>query len=107
MTSQSLGYVYIWEYTVLPERVVDFERAYGPDGAWVALFKRANGYIRTELYQDRHISNRYLTIDCWESKEAWQAFRTVLSAEFEAIDAQCEGFTLEEREIGQLTPVEQ
>ena len=28
-----------------------------------------------------------------------------MSLEFEAIDARCEGFTLEEREIGRLDPI--
>lgn len=50
--------------------------------------------------------NRYVTIDYWESLEVWHSFHTAFSAEFDAIDAQCEYFTREEREVGQFTPVD-
>jgi heme-degrading monooxygenase HmoA len=105
MASQRPGYAYIWEYSVRPECVADFEKAYGPSGPWVELFRRAGGYVRTELHRDRRNANRYLTIDYWESAEAWEAFRSGKSSEFEAIDARCEGFTLEEHEIGRLDPI--
>ncbi|MAU01220.1 MAG: hypothetical protein CL608_29095 [Anaerolineaceae bacterium] len=105
MSSQTPGYTYIWEYTVWPEHAADFEQAYGPNGAWVALFKRARGYLRTELHRDRNVPNRYVTIDYWGSLAAWQAFRAAFSAEFEAIDAQCGSFTQEEREVGRFTPL--
>ena len=105
MASQRPGYAYIWEYSVRPECVADFEEAYGPNGPWVEIFKRARGYVRTELHRDRRNANRYLTIDYWDSAEAWEAFRTGMSSEFEAIDARCEGFTLKEREIGRLDPI--
>lgn len=106
MSVQTPGYVYIWEYTVWPEHVADFEKAYGPHGAWVTLFKRARGYLQTELHRNRNMPNRYVTIDYWESLEAWYSFRTAFSAEFDAIDAQCEYFTREEREVGRFTPVD-
>ena len=106
MASRESRYAYIWEYTVRPECVPDFEEAYGPNGPWVGLFRRAWGYVRTELHRDRRNANRYVTIDYWESVEAWEAFRSSKSSEFEAIDARCEAFTLEEREIGQLDPVD-
>lgn len=105
MSWQSPSYVYIWEYTVSPEHVADFEQAYGPKGDWVALFKRARGYLRTELHRDRNVPNRYVTIDYWDSLAAWEAFRAAFSAEFEAIDARCESFTREEHEIGRFTPL--
>ena len=53
MGGEEPGYAYIWEYTVRPERVAEFEQAYGPDGEWVRLFRRAGGYVRTELHRDR------------------------------------------------------
>lgn len=104
MTAKKPGYVYLWEYTVEPRFVAEFERAYGPDGAWVALFERAKGYLRTELHRDRRNEHRYLTIDYWESAEAWEAFRKSMSSEFEAIDSACEKFTVREQEIGRFDP---
>jgi heme-degrading monooxygenase HmoA len=98
-------FAYIWEYRVRPERALDFERAYGPTGPWVALFRRAPGYQRTELHRDRHAPYRYVTIDYWDSPEAWEDFRKALSADFEALDASCEDLTLEEHEIARVEPV--
>lgn len=106
MQSPRPGYAYIWEYTVHPQRARGFEQAYGPDGPWVTLFRGAPGYVRTELHQDRRNPHRYVTIDYWESVEAWEAFRSGASKEFEAIDAECEGYTLEEREIGVFRPAD-
>ncbi len=105
MTSKIPGYAYIWEYLVRLECVPDFEAAYGSQGAWVKLFKRARGYVRTELHRDRRDAQRFLTIDYWESAEAWETFRADFSSEFEALDAHCAAFTLEEREIGRLDPI--
>jgi len=100
------GYAYVWEYSVRPDRVAEFEEAYGPGGAWVRLFERASGYLRTELLRDRRSATRYVTVDYWESAEAWVTFRRTRSAEFEAIDARCEALTLDEREIGVFLPIE-
>ena len=46
------GYTYIWKYLVPPDSARAFERAYGPKGAWVKLFKKHDGYLRTELHKD-------------------------------------------------------
>jgi heme-degrading monooxygenase HmoA len=105
VTEPQAGYIYIWEYAVRPERLADFERAYGPDGPWVALFRRAPGYVRTELFRDRDVAHWYLTIDYWVSAEAWKSFRASMSSEFEAIDGQCEMLTIEERKIARMEPV--
>ena len=105
MTLEATGYAYIWEYTVRPKCVTAFEDAYRPGGVWVELFRTAPGYLRTELHRDRHDATRYVTIDYWESAEAWDSFRESMAAEFEAIDAQCEHYTLQEREIGVFLPV--
>lgn len=105
MAVQRPGYVYIWEYVVHPEHVADFEQAYGPDGPWVELLNRAAGYVRTELHRDRQHALRYLTIDYWDSVEAWEAFRSGMSSEFEAIDARCARFTFAEQEIARLEPI--
>lgn len=93
-------YVYIWEYRVRPETVDGFREAYGPDGAWVALFRRAAGYVGTELCQDLDDPHRYVTVDSWESRQAYQRFRQSFAREFEELDARCEGFTLQEVRFG-------
>jgi heme-degrading monooxygenase HmoA len=52
----------------------EFEQAYGPDGEWAAFFRDGAGYIGTELLRDVENLGRYLVIDRWESREAYQAF---------------------------------
>jgi heme-degrading monooxygenase HmoA len=52
----------------------EFERAYGPDGEWAAFFRAGAGYIGTELLRDVENPGRYLVIDRWESRDAYQRF---------------------------------
>ena len=99
------GYLYIWEYLVPPAKTHTFERLYGPEGNWVQLFRRAPGYLRTDLHRDRSNPQRFVTIDYWESYDAWQAFRRQFAQEFEALDAKCEEFTNRESEIGKFEPI--
>jgi heme-degrading monooxygenase HmoA len=52
----------------------EFERVYGPDGEWTAFFRGGDGYLGTELLRDVETPGRYLAIDRWETREAYQAF---------------------------------
>lgn len=97
--------MYAWEFLAAPGKLAEFRRAYGPEGDWVRLFRRAPGYIRSELYQDQANPQRFITVDYWESKAACDAFRVHYQHEFEDLDVRCEEFTVKEREIGRFTPV--
>lgn len=99
------GYLYAWEFLAAPGKLAEFRRAYGPEGDWVHLFRRAPGYIRSELYQDESNPQRFITVDYWESKGACEAFRKRYEHEFEDLDVRCEEYTVREREIGRFTPV--
>ena len=101
MTGNRLAY--IWAFEVKSGREADFERAYGPDGDWVTLFRRAPGYLHTELLRDTENPRRYLTIDHWESAAAQRVFRKQFAAEFAAIDRACEQLTESETLIGHFT----
>ena len=72
------GFTTLWEFTVPPGRQSEFEAHYGPEGDWVRLFRRATGYLGSELLQDRADPQRYLTVDRWTSPEAWRAFRDAI-----------------------------
>ncbi len=98
-------YVYMWEYRVHPESVPRFEACYGPEGEWVELFRRAPGYIETLLYRDREAPHRYLTVDVWESAEAFDKFRHRFADEFATLDAYCETLTESEALIGRFRPI--
>ena len=98
-------YVYVWEFEVRPGCEAEFERNYGPDGSWVELFRAAHGYLDTILLRDLGRGRRYLTIDRWESEDAYRSFRTARALEFTALDARCEALTVSERELGRFEVV--
>ncbi len=95
-------FVYIWAYRVSPQRADEFRRLYGPEGAWVQLFRQAPGYLGTELFRDRDDGDRYLSIDRWESEEAFRHFRSRFAEEFERLDSDGEQLTFEETPLGEF-----
>jgi heme-degrading monooxygenase HmoA len=54
--------------------VSEFERVYGPDGAWAEFFRDGAGYVGTELLRDLEAPGRYLVVDRWTSTDAYNAF---------------------------------
>jgi heme-degrading monooxygenase HmoA len=71
-----------------------------PMGYGLGSSPKAKGFIGTELNRDLKDSRRYLTLDLWISKEAYDRFRVGHLAEYQAIDAQCEELTEQETELG-------
>lgn len=94
------GYAYAWEFLVRPGREGEFVRHYGPDGTWAELFRLAPGYVQTLLLRDREDGSRFVTVDLWESVEAFEDFRRRFAEEFARLDEACEALTLEERTLG-------
>lgn len=99
-----MTYVVVWEFEVRTDVVPEFERLYGPNGGWVALFREAPAYLGTELLRDTrsHIP-RYLTIDRWQSREAYDTFRQARADRYRELDAEGERFTTAERFLGDFT----
>ena len=58
-----MTYTYIWAFEVRAEHVEAFRRYYGEGGAWMQLFRRARGYVGTQLLQDESEPLRFVTID--------------------------------------------
>ena len=94
-------YVVIWEYEVRPEASTRFEAMYGPEGEWVALFRRYPGFIATELLRGE--GDRYLSIDRWESELAYEQFQRQAQGDYARIDALGDALTVAERRIGVYT----
>jgi len=92
----------IWEFHIRPEQEALFEQTYGPEGRWAKFFKQSVGYIGSELILDFKDSLRYVTLDFWESREAYEVFRGEHQAEYEAIDQDCEKMTESEVEVGRF-----
>jgi heme-degrading monooxygenase HmoA len=94
------AHAYLWEFIVEPEHVEEFERHYGPQGSWVALFRQAPGYIQTLLLRDSTDRRRFVTIDRWENAEAYQGFRLAFSRQYADLDGRCERLTARETSLG-------
>ena len=90
-------FVTVWKFIVKPENAAEFERHYGPDGSWGQLFRRAPGYIRTELYRGE--GGEYLTLDYWETPETYLEFKQAMGDEYAALDARLESLTEREEPI--------
>jgi heme-degrading monooxygenase HmoA len=102
MSGQNKMYAYMWEYKVKTEYKMTFEEMYSPGGRWNELFKKAKGFIRTELFHDQLDSIKYITIDYWNSKSDQNEFMLSFSDEYKALDTECAAFALNERYIGEF-----
>jgi len=90
-------YRIVWEFDADPRLTVEFEREYGGDGAWVTLFRRDAEYLGSELFRSAAVSSRYLTVDRWTSRAAYEAFRAGFAEEYAALDQHCATLTRSER----------
>jgi heme-degrading monooxygenase HmoA len=98
-------FVYLWAYRVSPGRLNAFLELYGPNGSWADLFRRAPGYLGTQLLQDRIQSDRFITVDRWVSEEAFVSFRRRFAEDFDHLDRLGETLTAEETALGEFRPL--
>ena len=96
-------FVVVWQFEIAEEKIVQFEAAYGPEGAWAQLFHNSPEYKGTELLRDAYIPGCYLTIDRWTSEEAFRAFRRTHDGDYETLDRACDAVTKRETRIGAYT----
>src|SRR5262245_52251833 len=99
------AYTYVWEFTVEQNACAEFEREYGPEGRWVALFRSASGYLESLLLRDQAVAGRYLTVDRWQSEAAYRAFRAEYAEQYAALDRDCERLTQTEHALGNFTEI--
>ena len=93
-------YVIVWEFRIRPGVEAEFIEKYGPEGKWAQLFRKSDGYIRTELVRDVSVERRFLTLDYWKSEEEFSGFRGQHLAEYERLDQEFEGLTEQETRLG-------
>jgi heme-degrading monooxygenase HmoA len=96
-------FVALWEFEVKPGSEEKFGEVYGADGAWAKLFARDEAYRGTQLVKDVARERVYLTVDFWETREAYERFKRENAAEYERIDKECEGMTVRENKIGEFS----
>ena len=93
-------FVVVWQFEVAEDKQAAFEAAYGSDGAWAQLFRSSPQYGGTELLRDAYVPLTYLTIDRWQSEDAFRAFRKEHDADYERLDRECDALTARETRIG-------
>lgn len=90
----------VWEFIVKNEAVAEFRHAYGPDGEWVALFRRYPGYAGTSLLQDTVIPGRFLTVDRWETEALYEQMLSATKEDYARLDQSFSKLTVSERKLG-------
>jgi heme-degrading monooxygenase HmoA len=96
-------FIRIWQYVVDPDKAARFVSSYGPDGEWAQLFGRSTGYLDTALHQDLGYSGRFLTVDRWNSEQAWRDFHATHFAEYHQLDERLRCLTIEQRPLIEAT----
>ena len=92
--------VILWRFKVQSGKEGEFEKAYGPGGAWDVLFRRGEGFLGTELLRPAGSTRDYVTIDRWRSEDAFEAFLRDHKAAYTTLDAQLESLTVRESPVG-------
>jgi heme-degrading monooxygenase HmoA len=93
-------HVIIWKFVVREEHIWEFIAACGSDGDWANLFRRAEGYVGTELLRSTDEPNIFLTVDRWNSAACFETFQKRYGAEYKELDAKFEAYTLLEKRVG-------
>ena len=97
------AYTSLREFIVATRHLNEFERHYGPQGSWVQLFSQSAGYIQTLLLRDSTDPRRFVTVDRWESDDAYRKFRSTFSRQYADLDCRCEQLTVRESLIGEFS----
>ena len=98
-------FVILWEFEVKPGCEKRFEDSYGPDGDWARFFGRDAHYRETRLLRDAVGTNRYVTADFWDSREAYETFQQENREEYHALDASFESLTVRETQLGSFVRI--
>jgi heme-degrading monooxygenase HmoA len=92
-------FVILWHLEVKPGNLARFEKAYGPKGQWVQLFRRDAHFRDTQLLHDPSNDLCYFTLDCWDSETAYRAFLANNKRAYDELDASLQGLTANERHV--------
>jgi heme-degrading monooxygenase HmoA len=95
-----MSHLRIWKFRPMPGREDEFAAAYDSEGAWAALFSRAQGFRGTHLLRPIEPGGSWMTIDRWDDEADFDAFQRDFGPEYRALDAQLEGVAGEEEFVG-------
>ena len=93
-------YRLVWEFDVKPVKVAEFEKIYSPEGRWSVFFNLSPDYMGTQLYRNTQDENRFVAVDQWRSRTAYETFRKANAAEYSTLDEWCRQLLSHERMLG-------
>jgi hypothetical protein len=88
-------FLIIWSYTVHANHLNTFIEYYHRAGVWVNFFQPSPHYLGTDFFQTEN-ENQFITIDTWTSEQAYRNYIADNKKQYDELDKQCEGFTVEE-----------
>jgi heme-degrading monooxygenase HmoA len=90
----------LWEFEVKSGCEDRFQSVYGPGGDWVRLFRTDPQFLETRLLQDPSNPFKYVTLDFWQSRDAYESFKKRNGDAYSVIDNHSDELTVQERCIG-------
>jgi heme-degrading monooxygenase HmoA len=89
----------VFRYEIDPGGREAFEAVYGSDGEWARFFAPGDGYLGTELLRS---DERYLLIDRWRSRAAYEAFVAEHADEYARRNEQARPLWRREEDVGRF-----
>jgi hypothetical protein len=93
-------FLVLWEFDVKPGLESRFEKVHGPDGDWAQFFRGDPHYRETRLLRGALRPRADLTLDFWDSRDAYAHFRQQNREAYLVLDHACEAMTLSEKHLG-------
>jgi heme-degrading monooxygenase HmoA len=90
----------LWEFEVKSGCEERFQSAYGAEGEWARLFRTDENFIETRLVRDAVRSDKFVTLDFWESRSAYESFKELNHAAYLKLDRESQSLTTVERCLG-------
>jgi len=90
-------FVTLWEFEVKSGSEELFEEAHGPEGEWMQLFRHGCAVSGHAAAARRGSGSAYVTMDSWESREAYEEFKRRYAVEYAEIDSKGKGLTVRKR----------
>jgi heme-degrading monooxygenase HmoA len=90
----------LWEFEVKSGCEERFQSVYGAEGEWARLFRTDENFLETRLLQDPVEPNKFVTLDFWESRSAYESFSELNHAAYLRLDQECQSLTAFERCLG-------
>jgi heme-degrading monooxygenase HmoA len=95
-----MTHIRVWQFQPAPGREEEFAAAYSGDGVWAQLFRQADGFVGTALLAPVEPGEPWLTLDRWQSLNAFERFQESFGEAYRGLDAELMPLTADEVFIG-------